>query len=111
MNFQDAWARFPRPLRIIALRLPMVVPQMLGVMLVTFLLVRLLPGDPALLMLGNTATPESIAALRERLGLDRTIWEQFIFYMGNVVQGDLGMSLFTSKPVVSDLLERAPATL
>ena len=111
MKLQDAWGRIPRPLRIIASRLPLIVPQMFGVMLVTFLLVRLLPGDPALLMLGNTATPESIAALRERLGLDQSIWEQFLFYIGNVVHGDLGVSLFTSNPVVTDLLERAPATL
>jgi peptide/nickel transport system permease protein len=84
---------------------------MFGVMLVTFLLVRLLPGDPALLMLGNTATPESIAALRQRLGLDLSIWQQFLLYVGNVLHGDLGVSLFTSNPVVTDLAERAPATL
>ncbi|TKB18743.1 MAG: ABC transporter permease [Mesorhizobium sp.] len=84
---------------------------MFGVMLVTFLLVRLLPGDPALLMLGNTATPESIAALRQRLGLDLSIWQQFLLYVGNVLHGDLGISLFTSNPVVTDLAERAPATL
>jgi peptide/nickel transport system permease protein len=84
---------------------------MFGVMLVTFLLIRLLPGDPALLMLGNTATPESIAALREKLGLDRSIWEQFVAYVGNILHGDLGVSLFTSNPVTVDLMERAPATL
>lgn len=105
------WAKLPRPLRIVGTRLPLVVPQMFGVMLVTFLLVRLLPGDPALLMLGNTATPESIAALRQRLGLDLSIWQQFLLYVGNVMHGDLGVSLFTSNPVVTDLAERAPATL
>jgi peptide/nickel transport system permease protein len=105
------WAKLPRPLRIVGTRLPLVVPQMFGVMLVTFLLVRLLPGDPALLMLGNTATPESIAALRQRLGLDLSIWQQFLLYVGNVLHGDLGVSLFTSNPVVTDLAERAPATL
>ncbi len=105
------WAKLPRPLRIVGTRLPLVVPQMFGVMLVTFLLVRLLPGDPALLMLGNTATPESIAALRQRLGLDLSIWQQFLLYVGNVLHGDLGVSLFTSNPVVTDLSERAPATL
>ncbi|RUZ71295.1 ABC transporter permease, partial [Mesorhizobium sp. M7A.F.Ca.US.006.01.1.1] len=105
------WAKLPRPLRIVGTRLPLVVPQMFGVMFVTFLLVRLLPGDPALLMLGNTATPESIAALRQRLGLDLSIWQQFLRYVGNVLHGDLGISLFTSNPVVTDLSERAPATL
>lgn len=111
MRLRDIWKRVPRPLRIVLTRFPLILPQMFGVMLVTFLLVRMLPGDPALLMLGNTATPESIAALRERLGLDRSIWEQFVAYIGNVVQGDLGVSLFTSNPVVVDLLERTPATL
>ncbi len=111
MTLQSFWRGLPRPLRIVITRLPLIVPQMFGVMLVTFLLVRLLPGDPTLLMLGNTATPESIAALREKLGLDRTVWEQFVAYVGNVLQGDLGVSLFTSNPVTVDLMERAPATL
>ncbi|MGE8106675.1 ABC transporter permease [Allorhizobium sp. NPDC080224] len=106
-----SWDRLPRPLRIILARLPMIVPQMLGVIFVTFILVRLLPGDPTLLMLGNMATPESIANLREQLGLNGTLLEQFWNYMANVLQGDLGTSLFTSNPVVTDLIERAPATL
>lgn len=111
MSFLDTWSRLPRTVRILAGRLPLVVPQMFGVMLVTFMLVRLLPGDPALLMLGNTATPESIAALKSRLGLDRSLWEQFLLYVNNAMQGDLGISLFTSRPVLTDLLERVPATL
>lgn len=101
----------PRPLRIVAGRSLVIVPQMFGVMLVTFLLIRLLPGDPALLLLGNMATPEAIASLRARLGLDLSVWEQFLLYVGNVFQGDLGISIFTSNPVLVDLLERAPATL
>lgn len=111
MNFKDTWERIPRPARIILTRLPLVLPQMLGVVLVTFLLVRLLPGDPALLMLGNMATSETIAELHQKLGLDRSIWEQFAIYIGNVVHGDLGVSLFTSNPVTVDLMEKAPATL
>lgn len=111
MTFSDTWQRLPRPLRIVLSRLPMIIPQMVGVIFVTFMLVRLLPGDPTLLMLGNMATPESIANLREQLGLNGTLWQQFAHYMGNVAQGDLGISLFTSNPVVTDLLERAPATL
>jgi peptide/nickel transport system permease protein len=62
-------------------------------------------------MLGNFATPDSIAALRQRLGLDRSIWEQFLIYIGNVFQGDLGVSLYTSSPVLTDLSQKAPATL
>jgi ABC-type dipeptide/oligopeptide/nickel transport system permease component len=111
MTLIQYWRLLPRSLRIVAGRLVMIVPQMFGVMLVTFLLVRLLPGDPALLMLGNMATEESIAALRERLGLNLSIYEQFVRYAWNVLHGDLGTSLFTSNPVVVDLIERAPATL
>ncbi len=111
MSLIQYWRVLPRPLRIVAGRLIMIVPQMFGVMLVTFLLVRLLPGDPALLMLGNMATEEQIIALREKLGLNLSVYEQFMQYAGNVVHGDLGVSPFTSNPVVVDLLERAPATL
>lgn len=111
MNIVDTWERVPRPLRILISRLPLVIPQMLGVVLVTFMLVRLLPGDPALLMLGNMATPETIAELHQKLGLDKSIWQQFAIYIGNVAHGDLGVSLFTSNPVTVDLFERAPATL
>ena len=107
----QAWRRIPRWLRIVLGRGVLIVPQMAGVLLVTFLLVRLLPGDPALLLLGNMATPEAILSLRERLGLNDTIWEQFLRYCGQVAQGDLGISIFTSSPVTTDLLERAPATL
>lgn len=107
----QAWRRLPRWSRIVLGRGVLIVPQMAGVLLVTFLLVRLLPGDPALLLLGNMATPEAIAALRERLGLNDTVWEQFLRYVGQVAQGDLGTSIFTSNPVTVDLLERAPATL
>ncbi len=105
------WGAIPRPLRIVISRLGMLVPQMFGVMMVTFLLVRMLPGDPALLLLGNMATPETIAAFRERLGLNLPIWDQFIRYVWNALHGDLGISIFTSNPVVTDLMERAPATL
>lgn len=111
MFYSATWRRLPRPVRIVLSRLPMVIPQMLGVIFVTFMLVRLLPGDPALLMLGNMATEESIANLREQLGLNGPLWQQFVHYIGGVLQGDLGVSLFTSNPVTTDLMERAPATL
>ncbi len=105
------WGRLPRPLRIVLGRLALLPPQVLGVVLVTFVLVRFLPGDPALLLLGNMATPEGIASLRQKLGLDQGLWTQFVRYLGRVLHGDLGTSIFTSHPVVQDLIERAPATL
>jgi peptide/nickel transport system permease protein len=111
MQVFSFWTALPRPVRIVSTRSAVIIPQMFGVMLVTFLLIRLLPGDPTLLLLGNMATPEAIASLRERLGLDLSIWEQFVRYVSQVFQGDLGVSIFTSTPVAVDLLERAPATL
>jgi ABC-type dipeptide/oligopeptide/nickel transport system permease component len=105
------WRQLPRTLRIVLSRFVIIVPQMFGVMMATFFLLRLLPGDPALLLLGNMATPEAIASLRQRLGLDLPVLQQFFLYVRNVLQGDLGLSIFTSNPVLVDLLERAPATL
>lgn len=105
------WHGIPRSLRIIVVRLALLVPQIFGVMLVTFVLIRLLPGDPALLLLGNMATPDAIKALRDRLGLDGSIPSQFMHYFVSVLHGNLGTSIFTSNPVVTDLMQRAPATL
>lgn len=105
------WEAVPRSLRIVLTRLSLVVPQMFGVLFVTFFLIRLLPGDPAVLLLGNMATPEAVAQLRDRLGLNDSVWMQFATYCGRVLKGDLGTSIFTSHAVASDLLERAPATL
>jgi peptide/nickel transport system permease protein len=92
-------------------RLLFVGPQLLGILFVSFILVKLIPGDPAVLMLGPMATPESIARLRTELGFDRTIIEQFFIYIGNVARGDLGTSWQTTMPVTSDLAHRFPATL
>jgi ABC-type dipeptide/oligopeptide/nickel transport system permease component len=105
------WRRLPRVVRIVVGRLALLVPQMFGVTMVTFLLVRLLPGDPALLLLGHLATPEALRTLRHKLGRDATLYEQFIRYVGTTLHGDLGVSPFTSNPVAVDLLQRAPATL
>src|ERR1700710_437825 len=107
----QSWRRLPRPARIVLARFALIPPQLFGILLVTFVLVRMLPGDPALLLLGNMATPEAIASLRQKLGLDQGLWTQFIRYLGRVLHGDLGTSIFTSHPVVQDLVERAPATL
>lgn len=111
MALVRAWQRLPRLARIVVARLALAVPQMIGVLFVTFLLVRLLPGDPARLILGNFATEQSIAQYRERLGLDQNLLTQFVLYMENVLEGDLGVSPFTSNPILTDLAERAPATL
>ena len=94
-----------------ARRLLFIVPQLLGIVLVSFLLVKSIPGDPAVLMLGPTATPEAIESLRRSLGLDRSLPIQFWIYLQHLAQGDLGTSWQTTRPVVEDLLQRFPATL
>ncbi|MGD9914735.1 MAG: ABC transporter permease [Rhizobiaceae bacterium] len=92
-------------------RLIFVIPQLVGILLVSFLLVKLIPGDPAVMMLGPFATEDGLARLRGEMGLDRSIIEQFGIYLSKVVQGDLGSSWQTTMPVTSDLAQRFPATL
>jgi ABC-type dipeptide/oligopeptide/nickel transport system permease component len=92
-------------------RLLFIAPQLLGIVLVSFLLVKSIPGDPAVLMLGPTATPQAIAALRTKLGLDHSLAVQFWIYLKDLVRGDLGTSWQTTRPVLEDLVQRFPATL
>lgn len=87
------------------------VPQLIAVSFVAFMLIRLLPGDPAARLLGPAASPDSIAALRSRLGLDEPLLTQYWLYVKGLAYGDLGQSWYTSEPVASDLARRAPATL
>jgi ABC-type dipeptide/oligopeptide/nickel transport system permease component len=92
-------------------RLLLLIPQVLGVTTIVFLLIRLLPGDPAYLIAGSLATPDVIDSIRVQLGLNRPLWEQYIIYLGNVARGDLGKSWLTSSQVSADILQRFPATL
>ncbi|PYM94741.1 MAG: peptide ABC transporter permease [Candidatus Rokuibacteriota bacterium] len=88
-----------------------IVPVLLGVSVLVFSFIHLIPGDPALTMLGERATPEKVAEVRARLGLDRPIWQQYVLYMGKVLHGDLGVSIVRGDPVATDLLRRFPATV
>lgn len=92
-------------------RLLAFIPLLFGISLVTFFLIRLLPGDPARVLAGSTHYEEAIEAIRQRMGLDQPIPVQYGIYLGNLLRGDLGDSWFTGKPVASDLAARAPATL
>ena len=98
-------------LRFIARRLLLTVPVLLGVATLVFSLIHLIPGDPAQAMLGETASPQDVADLRARLGLDRPLASQYLSFLNGVVRGDLGRSLRTNEPVVPALLERMPATV
>ncbi|SFQ16316.1 peptide/nickel transport system permease protein [Variovorax sp. PDC80] len=87
------------------------VPVMLVVSVIVFLLIHLAPGDPVLLIVGDFATPEQIAQTRAALGLDQPLWHQFMVWVGNVVRGDFGVSLFNQMPVSQLLGQRIGATL
>jgi glutathione transport system permease protein len=92
-------------------RLIGILPVLLLISLLVFGFVHLLPGDPARLVAGQDATPQDIAAVRAALGLDRPLWEQYFTYVGNVLQGDFGISLKTRRPVSEEIGERFFPTL
>ena len=78
---------------------------------VIFLGLRLLPGDPAVVLAGQDATPDTLAAIRQANGLDQPLPVQYVIWLRNVVRGDLGVSFFTRAPVLQLLAQRMPATL
>ncbi len=98
-------------LRFIGRRLLQMVPVLLGVSLVIFVLVRMIPGDPAQILLGQTATPETVAQVRRQLGLDKPIPVQYALYVKGAAQGNLGNSILTGRSVTVELRERLPATI
>ncbi|WMS41945.1 ABC transporter permease [Acuticoccus sp. MNP-M23] len=87
------------------------VPMLLGVLTLVFILVRIVPGDPAIVIMGDNATAEALAELRTRLGLDLPIWRQYVTFMGDVLSGDLGRSLVTNRPVLADVWAVLPYTI
>ena len=95
----------------IGVRITHAIPVILGVVVVSFLLPRALPGDRAVYFAGAAADEESIAEIRTALGLDKPLFEQFIIYAGDIATGDLGNSLSTGQPVLEDLANRLPASL
>jgi len=92
-------------------RVLLIVPTLFGVTVITFTLTYLLPGNPALVKAGPLATPEHIAEMERRMGLDRPVAVQYWRYLSGVLRGDLGESATTGRPVLQDLLQRVPATL
>ena len=97
--------------RLIVKRLLLALIQLAGASVIVFILVRQLPGDPAVSQLGNTAGPEQVEALRERLHLNDSIPEQYGIWLRDMMTGDLGRSTVTGNAVTTDLGERLPATL
>jgi peptide/nickel transport system permease protein len=92
-------------------RLIMLVPVLLGVTFLTFAIVQVTPGDPVVLMLGNYATAERVAEIREQLGLDDPLLVQYLRYVWDAAHGDLGLSIRGRTPVMDEILDRFPSTL
>ena len=97
--------------RYLARRLLLLVPVLAGVSIVIFLVLHLSPGDPAEIMLGSQATKEDLARLRDQMGLDEPLHVQYVHWLGHVVRGDLGRSLWMKRPVLPEVLQRLKATL
>ena len=99
-------------LKFILSKLLYLIPTMIGITLVAFGFIRLLPGDPVLLMAGERGvSPERYAVIQQQLGYDKPIWQQYFNYLGDLLQGDLGSSLVTKKPVLAEFLSLFPATV
>ncbi len=97
--------------RYLARRLLQILPVLVGISIVVFLLIRLIPGDPARAMLGTRATPDLIARLHAQFGLDKPIWEQYLSFLGGAVHGQFGVSFFYQAPVGELVLARLPVTM
>src|SRR5215471_20729307 len=92
-------------------RLIFAIPVLLGVVFIVMLTIDLLPGDAVTLMLGEHATKDAVAALREHLGLDKPFAVRYVDYIGRLARGDLGRSIQQNRPVASELADAWPATL
>jgi peptide/nickel transport system permease protein len=98
-------------LRFVLRRCALALPSLLGLLVVIFLMIRLVPSDPAAAMAGDNATPQQIALLRHEYGFDRPVWDQFARYLSKIAHFDFGESAFSHRPVALDIAERLPATL
>ena len=98
-------------LRFIVRRLLLLVPILIGLSLLIFFWIRALPGGPTEALLGERATPESVAQIRHQLGLDKPIYEQYWAYVKTTAEGNLGISIVSRRPVTTEIRERFPATV
>jgi ABC-type dipeptide/oligopeptide/nickel transport system permease component len=92
-------------------RLLAAIPTLIAVLTLVFVIVRVVPGDPALVILGDQATPEAIRGVHERLGLDRPLYVQYFAFLGNALTGDFGSSLVTNRPIMSEVAAVLPHTI
>ncbi|MCC6704051.1 MAG: ABC transporter permease [Thermomicrobiales bacterium] len=97
--------------RFIIKRLLLAIPTLFAVLTIIFLLMRVVPGDPAYAVLGDYASEEAVTALREQMGIDKPIWRQYLTYMGGILRGDLGDSLITRQPAWDQIRTVLPYSL
>ena len=95
----------------IARRLLTAIPVILGLSVIVFSIMAMIPGDPALAILGSYATPENVARINRELGLDKSLPEQYLIWITNLLQGDFGRSYILNRPVLDEVLERFGATM
>lgn len=92
-------------------RLTGIIPVIIGLSLIVFLLMAMIPGNPAQALLGAFATPENVARVSAELGLDKPLWQQYFIWVNNLLHGDFGRSYVLNRPVIDEVLERLSATL
>ena len=92
-------------------RLLSLIPTLLGVSIIVFLFLRMIPGDPALALAGEHATEANVERIREQFGLNKPLHEQYFTYMGKVLRGDLGRSILSRRPIMDEIRVRFPATI
>ena len=92
-------------------RLLLTIPVILGVSTLVFLFIHFIPGDPVQVMLGETAKPADVEALRKGLGLDKPLHEQYLLFLKGLGTGKIGTSIHTGQPILTTILKRIPATL
>lgn len=97
-------------MRLVLRRVAAMIPALIGVIVCIFILTRVLPGDPARTLAGEQAAPSVVNAIRQQMGLDKPIWQQFISYLGDLLHGDLGYAWHTGNSVGHDFAQRFPAT-
>jgi peptide/nickel transport system permease protein len=97
--------------RYIVRRLLAAIPVLFGLSVILFAFIHLIPGDPAAVILGQHATPDLVAKVRDQLGLDKPLWQQYLDYMGHLLSGDFGKSIINNQPILDEFLRRFPGTI
>jgi peptide/nickel transport system permease protein len=97
--------------RFVLHRLVLTIPALFGLLVLTFIMLRVVPNDPSAALAGENATPEQIAEVRRAYGFDQPLWKQFVIYVGQVGTGNLGNSIISNRPVLRDIADRLPATI